>query len=234
VTFTNLSSGAAAYEWNFGDGNISTSANVTNVYTNAGTYTVTLTASGPGGTNALTRTNYIVAIAPAQLVVLPVVLDFGLIPTGTTAQAALIVSNAGVAVLNGTAALAGGSFTILSGTPYSLGQSSATNLVVSFVPTAEGVFSNLVVFNSTGGVSTNTLVGRAAGQPVIILLTLNGSDFAFSFDSVPGLGYSVQYKESLDDPVWQTLQSVAGDGTRKTITNSVSVTERLFYQLRVE
>ena len=40
--------------------------------------------------------------------------------------------------------------------------------------------------------------------------------------------------ESLDDAVWQTLQFVAGDGMRKVITNSVSVTERRFYRLRVE
>ena len=31
-----------------------------NTYTNAGSYSVTLTASGPGGTNTLTRTNYVV------------------------------------------------------------------------------------------------------------------------------------------------------------------------------
>jgi PKD repeat protein len=234
VTFTNLSSGAASYAWDFGDGKTSAAMNPINTYANPGTYNVKLTAINGGVSNVLVRTNYIVAIAPAQLIVMPASLDFGLIQTGTSTEAALIVSNAGVAVLNGTAAISGGPFAALSGAAYSLAQSTATNLVVRFVPTSEGVFSNLIVFNSTGGVSTNPLVGRATGQPVIVLLTLNDSDFAFSFDTVPGLDYSVQYKASLDDAVWQTLQSVAGDGTRKVITNSVSVTERRFYQLRVE
>ena len=234
VTFTNLSSGAASYAWDFGDGKTSVATHPINTYASPGTYNVKLTAINSGVSNSLVRTSYIVAIAPAQLIVMPASLDFGLIQAGTTTQAALIVSNAGVAVLNGAAAIAGGPFAALSGAAYSLGQSTATNLVVRFFPTAEGVFSNLVVFSSTGGVSTNTLVGRAVGQPVIILLTLNGSDFAFSFDTAPGLDYSVQYKESLDDAVWQTLQSIAGDGTRKVITNSVSVAERHFYRLRVE
>ncbi len=51
VTFTNLSSGASAYSWSFGDQQGSTSAatSVTHAYAAAGRYLVTLTASGPGG-----------------------------------------------------------------------------------------------------------------------------------------------------------------------------------------
>jgi PKD repeat protein len=234
VSFTNLSIGATSYSWDFGDGKTSAAIHPANIYTNAGSYAVKLTAAGPGGTNILTRSNYIVVIAPAQLVVTPANLNFGLIATGTTAQAAMVISNAGSAVLNGTAAITGGPFTILSGAAYNLGQAGATNLVVEFAPTTAGSFSNLVVFTSTGGASSNVVVGRAATAPVIILLTLSGSEFAFSFETVAGLGYAVEYKDSLNDPAWQTLQSVAGDGTRKTVTNSVSATARRFYQLRVE
>ena len=64
VTFTNLSTGATNYTWDFGDGNASTLANPTNTYVNAGTNSVTLTAVGPGGTNQLTLTNYIVVTNP--------------------------------------------------------------------------------------------------------------------------------------------------------------------------
>jgi gliding motility-associated-like protein len=43
VTFTDLSTGAASYNWTFGDGSaVSTSTNPTNTYTTNGTYTVTL------------------------------------------------------------------------------------------------------------------------------------------------------------------------------------------------
>ncbi len=59
VVFTNLTTGATNYAWDFGDGNLSTNANPANTYTNPGLYSVTLTAIGPGGTNTLTRANYI-------------------------------------------------------------------------------------------------------------------------------------------------------------------------------
>jgi PKD repeat protein len=60
VTFNNFSTGATNYVWDFGDGNTSTDTNTANLYTNAGTYTVTLSAIGPAGTNILAKTNYIV------------------------------------------------------------------------------------------------------------------------------------------------------------------------------
>src|SRR5262249_43501366 len=50
VTFTNLSSFATNYAWNFGDGGGSAGTNAVETYTNAGTYTVALTATGPSGT----------------------------------------------------------------------------------------------------------------------------------------------------------------------------------------
>jgi alpha-L-rhamnosidase len=70
VTFTNLSSSATNYVWNFGDGNtLSTSSktNVTDTYTNAGSYTVILTATGPAGTNSLTNTAYIMVTKPSLI-----------------------------------------------------------------------------------------------------------------------------------------------------------------------
>ena len=65
VTFTNQSSGEiTACEWAFGDGMTDTITHPVHVYTTTGVYTVSLTASGPGGTDTMTRTNYITATAP--------------------------------------------------------------------------------------------------------------------------------------------------------------------------
>jgi PKD repeat protein len=60
VPFINTSSNATAYAWTFGDGRTSTNKYPSNIYTNAGTYTVTLKAIKLGVTNTLTRTNYII------------------------------------------------------------------------------------------------------------------------------------------------------------------------------
>jgi PKD repeat protein len=65
VNFNNLTSGSAAsYDWSFGDGASSTKTSPTKIYTNAGVYSVTLTATGPGGAHAFTRTNYITVTDP--------------------------------------------------------------------------------------------------------------------------------------------------------------------------
>ncbi|MBW6466898.1 MAG: PKD domain-containing protein, partial [Brevefilum sp.] len=60
VTFNNLSTGDwSSISWNFGDGGTSTDENPTHIYATPGSYSVSLTISGPGGTDTETKTNYI-------------------------------------------------------------------------------------------------------------------------------------------------------------------------------
>ncbi len=47
VNFNNTSSGGSSYNWDFGDGNTSTSMNPSHTYATGGSYTVCLIASGP-------------------------------------------------------------------------------------------------------------------------------------------------------------------------------------------
>ncbi|MFH1687738.1 MAG: PKD domain-containing protein [bacterium] len=65
VNFTDQSTGdITSYSWTFGDGGTSTAQNPSHQYTAAGTYTVALTVSGPGGNDTETKTNYITVYAP--------------------------------------------------------------------------------------------------------------------------------------------------------------------------
>ena len=60
VDFTDLTTGSpTSWSWDFGDGGTSTVQNPTYVYNTPGTYSVSLTASNAGGSNTLTRTDYI-------------------------------------------------------------------------------------------------------------------------------------------------------------------------------
>src|SRR5439155_23669869 len=93
VFFTNLSSGATDYSWDFGDGNFNVAANPTNTYTNAGTYTISLAAMAAGSTNIVIRTNYVLVLNPGVLVVTPTSLDFATIFTNTTTQSSFVISN---------------------------------------------------------------------------------------------------------------------------------------------
>lgn len=64
VNFTDSSTGSiSSRSWNFGDGTTSTAQNPSKVYQKTGSYTVTLTVNGTGGSNTMTKTNYISATA---------------------------------------------------------------------------------------------------------------------------------------------------------------------------
>ncbi|MCZ6594159.1 MAG: metallophosphoesterase, partial [Bacteroidetes bacterium] len=61
VSFTDRSSDSiTSYSWDFGDGKTSTLQNPSHTYTVADTYTVSLTLTGPGGSDTETKSDYII------------------------------------------------------------------------------------------------------------------------------------------------------------------------------
>jgi len=80
VTFTDESSNApTSWAWTFGDGATSTAQHPVHTYGGAGTYTVTLTATNDDGTDAATKTDYIIVSDLA-----PPVANFSATPTSGT------------------------------------------------------------------------------------------------------------------------------------------------------
>jgi PKD repeat protein len=65
VAFTDLSSGSIdTWAWSFGDTGTSNLASPSHTYTSPGTYTVSLTVTGPGGMDVETKTNYVTVDPP--------------------------------------------------------------------------------------------------------------------------------------------------------------------------
>ena len=65
VKFTDTTTGSvSSWNWDFGDGSTSTDQNPTHTYVTEGSYNVTLTAKGPGGSNTATSAEPITVSAP--------------------------------------------------------------------------------------------------------------------------------------------------------------------------
>ncbi len=64
ISFTNLSSGATNYIWDFGDGNFSTLSNPTHIYLSPGTFTVQLIARNGFGCNDIKSVPAVITIVP--------------------------------------------------------------------------------------------------------------------------------------------------------------------------
>lgn len=78
VTFTNISQNATSYQWSsVPAGFSSTEANPKHTFTSAGSYAVTLVATGPGGSNQTTQTIVVAAPVPTA--------DFSFSPATPTA-----------------------------------------------------------------------------------------------------------------------------------------------------
>jgi len=68
VSFTDTSSGPpSSWLWDFGDGATSTEQHPVHVYTEVGTYTVSLTATNASGSDAETLVDYVQALPPAPV-----------------------------------------------------------------------------------------------------------------------------------------------------------------------
>jgi hypothetical protein len=69
-------------------------------------------------------------------------------------------------------------------------------------------------------------------SPILFAPTKVGNNFILWIQTEPGKTYVVQYTDSLAALNWQNLPSITGDGTVKTVTNSVPGITQRFYRLR--
>ncbi|MFO7534750.1 MAG: choice-of-anchor D domain-containing protein [Kiritimatiellia bacterium] len=117
------------------------------VFTSNGFYDLTNTVTGSGRT-------------PAQLVVTPASFDFGTLATGSTGQAAFVISNSGGSTLTGNVSAVGRFSTATN--LFSVPSNGSTTLAVFFKPVIEGSFSNNVVFTGNGGSFSAPVIGKGS------------------------------------------------------------------------
>jgi len=99
--------------------------------------------------------------------------------------------------------------------------------------TASLVRSGSRFINAATNSPENFAGARGAIVPVkIISAILQGTNVSLSFATVAGRDYAVQFTSSLTNSAWQTLTTIAGNGSVRTVTNAVTAPVR-FYRLRV-
>jgi hypothetical protein len=68
-----------------------------------------------------------------------------------------------------------------------------------------------------------------------LAIALSGTNVLLSFPTQTGFNYTVSYRNNLTDLTWNPLGSaIPGDGTTKTVTNSITGSPHQFYRLGVQ
>jgi PKD repeat protein len=143
VTFADISNGSITnWYWSFGDGSITdiTTKSALYTYATAGTYTVTETVSGPGGSLTNTQVNYIKAVAP------PRTASFTAAPTVGVAPLTVTFTDTSTGATN-------------NNWFWSFGDGSTTNVLtttVSHTYVAAGTYTVTETVSGPGGSSTTT------------------------------------------------------------------------------
>jgi len=71
-------------------------------------------------------------------------------------------------------------------------------------------------------------------DPVILNPRQRGQEFTFSFNTVSGRTYLVEYKTNLNDGSWQILQTNNGDGTQQTIVTPLGASSQRFFRFQLQ
>jgi hypothetical protein len=87
---------------------------------------------------------------------------------------------------------------------------------------------------ANGSNSDDSYLNYMVFQPVSSLsititnVTRTGSDFSFSFETIPNVSYTVQYKTTATDLTWSKLQSLVGTGDPVVVHDSVGSSSRIY------
>ena len=99
--------------------------------------------------------------------------------------------------------------------------------------TASQVRSGSRFINAPTNSPENFAGARGSIVPVRIISAIRqGTNTSLTFATVSGRNYAVQFTDSLANSAWQTLTTIAGNGSVRTVTNGVTAAGR-FYRLRV-
>ena len=89
--------------------------------------------------------------------------------------------------------------------------------------------------NDSGSV-TSAVAAVAVGipEPRLSAMDWAGNCFSFTFQTMPGVLYVTEYKESLTDGVWTELERRFGSGGLELVTDPAAGGTMRWYRVRAE
>ncbi|MEZ4940770.1 MAG: PKD domain-containing protein [Saprospiraceae bacterium] len=196
VNFTNTSTNSTTYAWDFGDMSNSAQANPTHTYSADGTYTVTLTATNPCGTNTFTETVTIVTPPSANFTVAP-----------SSGCGPLTVQFTNSSSANATTF----SWSFPGGTP-----SSSTEESPTVVYNTPGTYSVTLVASNSAGSNTamqTSIITVESGPTAGFTLATNGSTVGFTNNSTNSASYLWDFGDSNTSTEQNPSHTYLTDGT---------------------
>lgn len=263
VGFTNTTSGALTYAWDFGDGSVSTSTNTSHTYMTPGSYTVKLKSFGClNTTDSLVKTAVVVIHPPVPP---PTVADVSIcqsMPAILNATSSIDVSwygspAGGAAISTGTSivvsnlvanntyyassflmqpGMSGGILSNINGTF----QSSPSPWMV-FDVVKNGTLTSVVMYASTAGQRTIQLrnSSNVVLQSVTANLTIGANTVPLNFALTPGNNYRLGLSNSTSGNLFRTTSMVSypynvGDCIKITGSSQGSGWYYWFYNWKIE
>jgi hypothetical protein len=141
--------------------------------------------------------------------------SFGTMMAGTTIDRTFSVQNVGGGILSGSASVAA-PFSIVSGSPYSLGAGQSQALTVRYSPTLTGTNTQSIALSGGGG-ATAIVNGSSWLPPSVSAIVQSGTDVNLTKTGLQVFaGSVVQYSGSATDPngyllSWQWIYSTNGN-----------------------
>jgi hypothetical protein len=112
---------------------------------------------------------------------------------------------------------------------------SQTNAVLSLLNVEVSDFGSYRVMVNNSGCSVTSDVAQLtqAARPSLVLSKINLNTVYLTFSTEIGPSYTPQYKNDLNDPVWQELSATNGTGSSIIVTNSNATNSMRFYRILV-
>jgi len=102
-----------------------------------------------------------------------------------------------------------------------------TGVAIVVVTVSDGTFSATSAFEVT------VIAGTGPARPILQISRVGGN-FQMSLATQIGQTYALEYKNSLADPVWNPLSTVAGTGQTVTIMDAVVPSDTRFFRVRIQ